>query len=161
MEKSETHSNQQNGNITRHKRGKNTQIPPPIPPIHLHPLQELLSILERAELAVTPRLVDEIPRAARLEEISHILAARLPDGCDEAVQLPRRAFDFPACQFRGGHAADEAGEGVEFVEPGAPEGGHGGGRDGDAAEEGEGDDDEGVEEDGDVGGGGESCDHLA
>ena len=64
-------------------------------------------------------------------------------------------------EFSDDHAADETGEGDELVEPGAPELGHLGFRDCDSAEEGEGDDDEGVDEGADEGGGGECCDHLA
>ncbi|GIK00167.1 hypothetical protein Aspvir_004187 [Aspergillus viridinutans] len=45
------------------------------------------------------------------------------------------AGDGAAVQLCGDHAADEAGEGVELVETGAPEAGHLGLGDGDAAEE--------------------------
>ena len=67
------------------------------------------------------------------------------------MQFARRTDDLAALEFGDDHTADEAGEGVKLVEPTAPETGDVGAGDGDAAEEGEDDDDKGVEESGDEG----------
>jgi len=62
-------------------------------------------------------------------------------------------------QFGRHHSADQAGERIELVHPCAPESRHGGGGDGDSAEEGEEDYDEGVNQGGDecIGGEGGDC----
>lgn len=64
-------------------------------------------------------------------------------------------------QLCGDHAADEAGEGVELVQPGAPEAGHLGPGNRDAAEEREDDDDGRVDLRGDEAVWRQGGDHLA
>jgi len=77
------------------------------------------------------------------------------------LELCGRAFDGSSVKFCNDHAADEAGEGVELIEPCSPELGDLRFRDGDAAEECESDDYEGIEERGDERTGGDCCNHLA
>ena len=62
------------------------------------------------------------------------------------MEFARCANDLAALELGDDHTANEAGEGVELVEPAAPETGDVGVGDGDAAEKRENDDDEGVEE---------------
>lgn len=64
-------------------------------------------------------------------------------------------------QFRDNHTANETGERVELVKPGAPEGRHLRLRDGDTAKQGEDDDDERVQEHADEGAWREGGDRLA
>lgn len=59
------------------------------------------------------------------------------------------------------HTADETRPRIQLIQPRAPEPRDLRGGDRDAAEEGEGDDDEGVQQHGDEGGGREGADHLA
>lgn len=60
------------------------------------------------------------------------------------VQFRSSASYRPVVQFCDDHASNEAREGVELEEPGAPEGRDLWVGDGDAAEEDEGDDEEGI-----------------
>lgn len=64
-------------------------------------------------------------------------------------------------EFSDNHASNQSREGIELIQPCAPELGDLGFGDRHTAEEGEGDDDEGVEESADEWGGRDGCDHLA
>lgn len=142
---------EQQDQIAPDEGGQNPKVPPSRVEADAKRRVELVADPVGAVRAVRRRVVLQIPRPAGGEEGGHVLPARLAGGGGEAVELARRADDGHLVQLRGHQAGDEAGEGVELVQPGAPEAGDGGLGDGDAAEEGEDDDDEGVEEDGDEG----------
>jgi hypothetical protein len=124
----------QDNQIARNKRSKDTQIPPPIAELVSQRLVELVADLVRAVTAHIGRVVEEVPRRAAREEVAHVLSAGLALGRAKHVEFCRRANDFPVVKFGDDHAADEAREGVQFVEPDAPELGNLRLGDGDTAE---------------------------
>lgn len=137
--------------ITDDKRRVNAQIPPPVREIQAERARELVPNLVRAVPAHLRRVLREVPGAAGGEEIRHVIPARGAGGGGEGVELGGRADDGAVVQFRDDHAADEAREGVQLVEPAAPEPGDLRRRHGDAAEHGEDDNHEGVQQRGDEG----------
>lgn len=122
---------------------------------------KLVADLVRAVIAGRRVVCAEVARAAGGKEVGHVLAARLAGRRGERVELGRRALDLAAVELGDDHAADEARERVQLVQPRAPEA-----RDlrlgnRDAAEEREDDDDEGVAEGGRDGRGRHGGDELA
>ncbi|GKT65725.1 hypothetical protein ColTof4_03509 [Colletotrichum tofieldiae] len=136
---------EKNDHVATDKRRKDTKIPPAVAEFQAQRLVELVADLVGAVLAARRVVVGEVSGPAVVEKGLHILAARLALWRREGVELGLGAGDLEIVQRRDHHAADEAGEGVELVEPCAPEAGHLRGGDGDTAEQGEGDHDEGVE----------------
>lgn len=112
-------------------------------------------------LTHTRNVIPDIARPTRLKETSHILPATLPLGRCKHIEFTGPTLHDPIMQFRRHHPTYHARERDKLVQPHAPELGDLGFRDGDAAEEGEDNDNEGVEEGGDEGGGGERGDRLA
>jgi hypothetical protein len=112
-------------------------------------------------LTRTRGIIPDIARPTPLKETSHILPATLPLGRRKHVEFTGLTLHDPIMQLRRHHPTHQARERDKLVQPHAPELGDLGFRDGDAAEEGEDDDDEGVEEGGDESGGGEGGDRLA
>jgi len=90
-------------------------------------------------------IVDEIPRAAVGEEIAHILTTLHTCWRGESVELHGSADDRLVVELGDNHAADKASEGIQLVEPCAPEFGDLSLGDRNTTEEGEGDDDERVQ----------------
>jgi len=132
---------EQNGQIARDERSKDAQISPPVAKCESERLEELVADFVRAVPAYVGRVVEDVARRAAAEEIRHVVAAVLARGGAELLVFAGRAFDFAAVHFGHDHAANQACEGVELVEPDAPEFGDQGLGDGDTAEEGEDDDD--------------------
>ncbi|GKT49565.1 uncharacterized protein ColSpa_09746 [Colletotrichum spaethianum] len=126
-----TYSHEEDDDVATDKRRKDTKVPPAVTKVQAQRLVELV-----AHLVSGPAVV---------EEGLHVVAARLALRRREGVELGLGAGDLEIVQRRDDHAADEAREGVELVEPGAPEAGHLRGGDSDTAEEGKGDHDEGIE----------------
>lgn len=124
-------------------------------------LVELVSNLVRAVLARRGRVVDNVTCSAALEEARHVLPACLTRWRTEAVELALGTHHWQIVQFRRDETGDEASEGIELVEPGAPEAWDLWFRDCHTAKEGEDDDDEWVEKHGDEGAGREGGDGLA
>ena len=154
-----TYTQKQKHQITPDKRDQNPQIPPAILKCKIQSVVKLISNFIRAILTHTCRVIHEIPKPAALEERRHIFPTRLAGEGREVLKLHRRAVHGSIVEFGDDHAADEASEGVELVQPSTPEFRDGPFGDGDAAEEREGDDDEGVEEGGDERGRGDCRDH--
>ena len=153
--------NKQQEQITTNKRRKNPQIPPTVIKTNQQRLKELIANFKRTVLTDIRHVVSDISRAAILKERRHVFATVLVSGGREGVVFEGLADDGLVVEFGDDHGGDETGEGVEFVEPGAPEFGDLGFGDGDAAEEGEDDDDERIQKAGDEGGGRQGGDHLA
>ncbi len=156
-----THADEQQNQITADESSKDTQIPPVIVETEPQGLIELIPDLVGAILTQIRRVLRQVPRAPVLEERAHIFATSLASRRTKGIELGRGALDGAIVQFRDDHTADETGERVELVEPGAPEGRDLRLRDGDTAKEGEDDDDERVQEHADEGASREGCDRLA
>jgi len=159
-EEDRTYTQKQQAQITPHKRSQDPQIPPSIPKVQSKALIELITDLIRTVLTSTRRIIHNIPIPSPLEETRHVLPTSLSRRRSKMLQLFRRASHSPAMQFRDDHAADEARERVELIQPRAPEFRDLRLRDGDAAEERECDDDEWIQERGDERRGCDCSDHL-
>ena len=120
----------------------------------------MISDLVSAVFTSISHVADDVTWATGLEEIGHVFAAVLAAGRREALKLGRGTGNFAAMEFSDDHTADKASEGVELVQPRTPEFWDLRLGDCDTAEEGEGDDDEGVEERGDERTRCDSCYHL-
>lgn len=136
---------EQDDQIAGDKGGQDTEVPPPVVKSKAKGLVELVARPICAIFTGAGGMVVQVARPAGGEEVTHILAAGLTTGGGEAVVFGRGTLDDSIVQLGRHHAADQPGEGVELVEPDPPELGYLWGRDGDAAEEGEDDEDEGVE----------------
>lgn len=141
VEVKEPRSQEQDDQVTSNERSENAQISPPVVEFISERLVELVTNLVCAVFAYVGSVVKNVPRCAAAEEILHVGAAVFTIGCAELVEFARCAFDFAVVEFRDDHAADEACEGVELVEPDTPELGDQGLGDGDTTEQGEDDDD--------------------
>jgi hypothetical protein len=97
--------------------------------------------------ACTSRIIHNITSTIiNSEEFIHVFPACPSYWCIEVIQLRCSADNRPAVQLCDNHAANEAREGIELEEPGAPERGDLRVRDGDTAEKGKRDDQERIEE---------------
>jgi hypothetical protein len=151
----------QNNQITANKTRKNPQLLPPIiptkPQVPKIPIPDTIRTISTRRRCIGIR---HIPRRC-FQKRSGVLKTRFSGRRFEDGKLVLRALDWKIVQFSGHHSRYKTGHGVEGVEPGAPEGGHAGTRDGDAAEETEGDHDRRIEETCDECIRGECCDHLS
>lgn len=94
----------------------------------------------------TCEIIPQIPRTSIFKEPSHILPTTLPTGGLKPIEFQLRALHNPIMQLRRHHPPYQPCERDELVQPHAPEIRDLRFRNGDAAEEGEDDDDKGIEE---------------
>ena len=137
--------------VTRNKRCKDPQIPPPIHKRKSQRLKELIAHLVRAVIALfrARRRTGQVSRPAGIKERSHVVRAAHVWRTGKVLKFLGCADDRQVMEFRYCHAAYQTCKGVELVQPDAPELGDLRLGNGDAAEEGKCDDDKGVDEDGD------------
>ena len=131
--------NEEDHQVTGDKSGEDTEITPPVAELVAERGVELVANLVGAVLACLGGVVEEITRSTAGEEVAHVRSAFLALWGLELVEFSGCALNGEVVEFGDNHASDEAGEGVEFVEPDAPELGDGGLGDRDTAEEGEND----------------------
>ena len=114
-------SNEQDDQVAADERGQDTQIPPSVAEAVLERRVELVANLVRTVLAGAGHVVEEVARGAAGEEVAHVLAAALAFRCLESVVFSRCASDCQIVEFGDHHSANEAGEGVQLVQPHTPE----------------------------------------
>ena len=160
VEVQETRSNEQDSQVAKDERDKDAKIPPPVAERVSKRVVELVTNLECTVIAQVRSFIEKISRGPAREEVAHVLAAGLTVGSTELIVLGRGTGDRQIVKLGDDHAADEAREGVEFVEPDAPELGDLRLGDRDTAEQCEDNDDEGVYVGGDEGRRGQCRDGL-
>lgn len=160
VEIQETRSNEQDSQVAKDERDEDAKIPPPVAERVSKWVVKLVTNLERTVIAQVRCFIKKISRGPVREEVAHVIAAGLTVGSAELIELGRGAGDRQIVKLGDDHAADEACEGVEFVEPDAPELGDLRLGDRDTAEQREDDNNEGVYVSGDKGRGGQCRDGL-
>lgn len=147
--------------IAPNKGRQNAQISPPLVEREAIGLIKLIPNLVRAILTRARKVISEIPWPTPFKELRQVVSTILPRRSGEAIELMWPALHHPPVQFRRYHPTHQPRERHELVQPHAPELRYLRLRNRNAAEEGEDDDNEGIEEGGYEGGRGESSDHLA
>jgi hypothetical protein len=112
---------EQDSQVASDEGSKDAQIPPPVLELVTKRLVELVANLVCAILAHIGRIVEKVARCTTAKEIGHVLSAILSLGSAELIEFARVANDGQVVKFGDYHAADKAREGVELVEPYAPE----------------------------------------
>jgi len=136
----------QQDQITRNEGRVNPQIPPPVPETQLQGLIKLIPDLVRAITTHITDIADDITRGTSREKVAHVFSTILPGWGWERVEFRRFADDAEVVEFCRHHTGNKACKGVEFIEPVAPKARDLRLGDGDAAEEGECDDDKRVDQ---------------
>jgi hypothetical protein len=177
VEVEEARCQEENSQVTDNKRSKDTQISPSIAELIAKRLVEFIADLVCAISAHIGCVIQEVARRTTTKEVGHVVSAVLTLRCAELIELASVALDLAAVKFSDNHTANQACEGVEFVEPDTPKLGNLRLGDSDTTKEGEDDDNlrqlvcnrcahvmstyEGVNVGGDEGGGCQRCNGLA
>lgn len=114
-------SEEQNDQVAANESSENAQVPPPVRELVAKRLVELITNLVCAVLTYTGSIIEDVAWRTTAEEIGHVVSAVLALWRAELVEFARLAFDFSAVKFGDDHAANEACEGVELVQPHPPE----------------------------------------
>lgn len=116
-----TYAEEKENEIASNKGSKDAQIPPPVAEIEAQGAVELVADRVSAVRAIAGGVVDKVSGSHVLEKGLHVVSASLSCWRSEGVQFARSATDRAVVQLGDDHAANQACEGIELVQPGAPE----------------------------------------
>jgi phage FluMu protein Com len=141
VEVEEPRCKEENDQVTCDEGSEDAKIPPSVVELVAKRLEEFITDLVCAVLAHLGGVVQEVAWCTLLEEVGHVLSAVLTIRCAECIEFSLRAANGQVVKFGDDHTANQACEGVEFVQPHTPELGNLGLGNSDTAEESEDDDD--------------------
>lgn len=132
-----TYANEEKNQVTSNKGSENSQISPPVVKVEAQCRIKLVADGIRAVRAFTSGIVHNVSRSHVRKVALHVITTALAEWCSKGVQLASRASNRTIVQFCDDHTTNHTREGVELVQPSAPEARDLGLWDGDTAEEGE------------------------
>jgi len=114
-------SNEKNNQVTRDESGEDAKVSPSVAKVVTKGLEELIANLVCAVLASISCVVDNVTGRTAREKVAHICTAVLSRRSIESIEFGRCACDLEVMEFGHNHASNKTREGVELVEPHAPE----------------------------------------
>ena len=112
---------EKNYQVAGNESSEDTQVSPSVAELVSKRSIELVANLVGAVIADVGGVVEEVSGRTAGEEVAHVRSTFLALWGAELVVLARCTFNFEVMKFGNNHAADEARERVELIEPYTPE----------------------------------------
>ena len=112
---------EKNYQVAGNESSEDTQVSPSVAELVSKRSIELVANLVGAVIADVGGVVEEVSGRTAGEEVAHVRSTFLALWGAELVVLARCTLDFEVMKFGNNHAADEACERVQLIEPHTPE----------------------------------------
>lgn len=112
---------EKNYQVAGNESSEDTQVSPSVAELVSKRSIELVADLVGAVIADVGGVVEEVSGRTAGEEVAHVRSTFLALWGAELVVLARCTLDFEVMKFSNNHAADEARERVQLIEPYTPE----------------------------------------